>query len=434
MQKDHDEVVALGGLHVVGTERHEARRIDNQLRGRSGRQGDPGSSRFYVSLDDDIMRLFGGEAIAKIMTAFKLPEDTPIEHSMVGHAIENAQIKVESHNFDIRKHLVEYDDVANKQREIIYGMRRDVLEAAQDQKMAQKIREDIRAKIDREIENLVMMHAPEGIQKPEYEKILKELAAIIPFDETSQKKLQEDCQKIESPQKLVQFLKGVVDQVYTNRQSGLGEAVARGIEKFSALSVIDTLWIGHLDSLDDLRDGIGLRAAGQRDPLVEYKQEAFNLFEKLISSIDYEIVHRVFKVQIRQEPTIERIEEQGVEVHPEAKLTSDDQQSAADQQHLRGDVRSMAGEHLGGEGSQGKDPMEMTDQELDAEIARLEELEKSPQPTVDSSQLGTANPYSSVNREQRTINQKIGRNDPCPCGSGLKWKKCGLINDPHHRG
>ncbi|OGD94467.1 preprotein translocase subunit SecA [Candidatus Curtissbacteria bacterium RIFCSPLOWO2_02_FULL_42_37] len=443
-QKDHDEVVALGGLHVVGTERHEARRIDNQLRGRSGRQGDPGSSRFYVSLDDDIMRLFGGEAIAKIMTAFKLPEDTPIEHSMVGHAIENAQIKVESHNFDIRKHLVEYDDVANKQREIIYGMRRDVLEAAQDQKMAQKIREDIRAKIDREIENLVMMHAPEGIQKPEYEKILKELAAIIPFDETSQKKLQEDCQKIESPQKLVQFLKGVVDQVYTNRQSGLGEAVARDIEKFSALSVIDTLWIGHLDSLDDLRDGIGLRAAGQRDPLVEYKQEAFNLFEKLISSIDYEIVHRVFKVQIRQEPTIERIEEQGVEVHPEAKLTSDDQQSAADQQHLRGGgIAAEGGKgHLGGEekvSGLAKDPTQMSDEELNAEITRLEALEAQ-KGQISTPGVGFDSPGVSPFSQPIKI-PKIGRNDPCPCGAinpqtgkPYKYKKCGMINAPQHKG
>ncbi|MBI3342360.1 preprotein translocase subunit SecA, partial [Candidatus Curtissbacteria bacterium] len=152
-KKNHEEVIAAGGLHVVGTERHEARRIDNQLRGRSGRQGDPGSSRFYVSLEDDIMRLFGGDQIAKIMTAFKLPEDTPIEHGMVGKAIQNAQVKVETHNFDIRKHLVEYDDIANKQREIIYGLRRDALNAAQDLELAKKVSEGIKEKINFEIEN-----------------------------------------------------------------------------------------------------------------------------------------------------------------------------------------------------------------------------------------------------------------------------------------
>ena len=284
-QKAHQEVVASGGLHVVGTERHEARRIDNQLRGRSGRQGDPGSGRFYVSLEDDIMRLFGGEQIAKIMTTFKLPEDTPIEHSMVGKAIENAQVKVEGHNFDIRKHLVEYDDVANKQREIIYGMRREILQAAKDKNLAEKLKGEIKDKVEREIENLVLANSPEGISKPEYEKILKEFSTIIPFDETSQNKLFEDASKINETQSLVKFLSGVVDQVYTNREKTLSEKVTRDIEKFVNLSVIDTLWIQHLDSLDDLREGIGLRAAGQRDPLVEYKQEAFNLFEKLIASI-----------------------------------------------------------------------------------------------------------------------------------------------------
>src|SRR3989338_2715296 len=299
-------------------------------------------------------------------------------------------------------------------------------------------------KINREIKNLVMMHAPEGIQKPEYEKILKELAAIIPFDETSQKKLQEDCQKIESPQKLVQFLKGVVDQVYTNRQSGLGEAVARDIEKFSALSVIDTLWIGHLDSLDDLRDGIGLRDAGQRDPLVEYKQEAFNLFEKLISSIDYEIVHRVFKVQIRQEPTIERIEEQGVEVHPEAKLTSDDQQSAADQQHLRGGgIAAEGGKgHLGGEekvSGLATDTTPKSDKEINAEITRPEALEAQ-KGQISTPGVGFDSPGVSPFSQPIKI-PKLGRNDPCPCGAinpqtgkPYKYKKCGMINAPQHKG
>ena len=429
-QKEHQQVVELGGFHVIGTERHEARRIDNQLRGRSGRQGDPGSGRFYVSLEDDIMRLFGGEQIAKIMTTFKLPEDTPIEHAMVGKAIENAQIKVETHNFDIRKHLVEYDDVANKQREIIYGMRRETLEAAKDKQMAQKIKDEMKGKIEREIENLVLIHAPEGISKPEHEKIVRELTTIIPFDDASQDKLFKDALKINDSGQLIQFLKGVINKVYTSRQKALGETVARDIEKFVNLSVIDTLWIGHLDSLDDLREGIGLRAAGQRDPLVEYKQEAFNLFEKLMASIDYEIVHRIFKVQVRQEPTIERVEEQGVEVHEEPKLTSDNVQSIQPSSHPAIQPTSPTG------GPSEKDSMEMTDEELDAEIARLEALEKGSQAVGQSGSwvITPDNPTPQISGNQPLKVTKIGRNDPCPCGSGLKWKKCGLINAPQHKG
>jgi len=441
-QKAHKEVVSLGGLHVVGTERHEARRIDNQLRGRSGRQGDPGSSRFYVSLEDEIMRLFGGDQIAKIMTAFKLPEDTPIEHSMVGKAIENAQVKVETHNFDIRKHLVEYDDVANRQREIIYGMRREILQAAKDKEMAGKLKEDIKAKIDRELENLVLANFPEN-GKPDYEKIIKEFSTIVPFDESSQNKLLSDVQKSGSSQDIIKLLKSIVDQLYKSREEALGEQVARDIEKFVTLSVIDTLWIEHLDALDDLREGIGLRAAGQRDPLVEYKQEAFNLFEKLVGSIDYEIVHRIFKVQVRREPTIEKVEEQGVEVHPVARPPSTDAEGVVGRAKLASDGEQSSTtptpqppNHPIPQPGFDKDPMEMSDQELEAEIARLEALEKGGQ-AVGQSTAGAIPPDSPINRisGNRPLKiSKIGRNDPCPCGSGLKWKKCGLIGAPQHKG
>lgn len=436
-KKDHQEVVVLGGLHVVGTERHEARRIDNQLRGRSGRQGDPGSSRFYISLEDDIMRLFGGEQIAKVMTAFKLPEDTPIEHGMVGKAIENAQVKVETHNFDIRKHLVEYDDVANKQREIIYGVRREVLEGSQDSQKAVKPRKEIKAKIDKELQNLVLMHAGETVSKKESQEIIRELTTIVPFDDKSTDRLLTDSVKITDPQKQIEFLKEVVNRVYEDRLKTLEEKVAQDIEKFVTLSVVDTLWIGHLDSLDDLREGIGLRAAGQRDPLVEYKQEAFALFEKLIASIDYEIVHRIFKVQVRQEPTIERIEEQGIEVHREESTVESLQSTAQATQQPTSPTAQPPAE---------KDPTEMTDEELDAEIARLEALEKSSQPLVHSPQSSSANPFKPVNSEPSTVNQpphvaKIGRNDPCPCGAinpqngkPYKYKKCGMINAPYHKG
>ncbi len=432
-QQDHDEVVALGGLHVTGTERHEARRIDNQLRGRSGRQGDPGSSRFYISLEDDIMRLFGGEQIAKIMTAFKLPEDTPIEHGMVGKAIENAQVKVETHNFDIRKHLVEYDDVANKQREIIYGSRRTILDAAGDKQKATQLAKESLQKIEREVENLVLMHAPEGIATKELEKIIAEFSTIIPFDETSQKKLAEDSAKLTDAQKLIKFFTNVAQQVYHDREKTLSEAVARDVEKFVSLSVIDTLWIQHLDTLDDLREGIGLRAAGQRDPLVEYKQEAFNLFEKLMVSIDYEIVHRIFKVQVRQEPTIEQIEEKGIEVHEEPKLgQSGDQAIRTSGQDIPDNQMTRQPD-----GPQ-KDPAEMTDEELNAEITRLEAVEAS------ASSTSEVSAYPNIPLAQKPNNPlrvtKVGRNDPCPCGAinpetkkPYKYKKCGMVSAPYHQ-
>src|SRR3989344_2684963 len=446
-KKAHDEVVGLGGLHIVGTERHEARRIDNQLRGRSGRQGDPGSSRFFVSLEDDIMRLFGGEQIAKIMTAFKLPEDTPIEHGMVSKAIENAQVKVETHNFDIRKHLVEYDDVANKQREIIYGARREILKSISDEGKAKELKEDLLSKIKKEVENLILINFPEEGQKADYEKIIKEFATIVPFDEVSQKKLLEDSSKIKDPQKLVEFLDNLAVKVYEDREKSLSEKVARDIEKFVSLSVEDTLWIEHLDTLEDLREGIGLRAAGQRDPLVEYKQEAFSLFEKLMVSIDYEIVHRIYKVQVRQEPKIEEIEEKGVEVHPEAKLESGNSpQPTLDASQEPDGPRPPATDAAGYVGQATaqspveKDPTEMSDEELEAEIQKLEALERSSQSTVESQQSGVVNPFESLNRKPLTVN-KIGRNDPCPCGAidpntknPYKWKKCGLVGAPYHKG
>lgn len=412
-KKAHDEVIALGGLYVVGTERHEARRIDNQLRGRAGRQGDPGSSHFYVSLEDDLMRIFGGEQIAKLMTAFKLPEDTPIEHGMVSKAIENAQVKVETHNFDIRKHLVEYDDVANRQREIIYGKRRQILEAARDQEKAREASAQIREKIQKEIENLVLINTSDK-EGTNYGQVAREFSTIIPFDVNSQEKLTSDISNLKNPEKIIDLLKNISDKLYEDREKSLGPVTSQDIEKFVSLSVIDTLWIEHLDTLDDLREGIGLRAAGQRDPLVEYKGEAFNLFDKLISQIDYEIARRIFKVQVRQEPTVEKLEEKGVEVHPQVETFEKAQQSTPPGNGLPREIIE-------------KDPNQMSDEELDQAIATLEALEKN------GGSEATQNPFESALQKQTLRVQKIGRNDPCPCGSGLKWKKCGFINAPGHK-
>ncbi len=353
-KKNHDEVVSLGGLHVIGTERHESRRIDNQLRGRSGRQGDPGTSRFFVALDDEIMRLFGGDQVARLMTMLKMPENMPLEHGMVSRAIEQAQSKVEGFNFDARKHLVEYDDVLNKQREIIYKMRRKVLEKAKDgEDSGQK--EEILKKIDLEIQNLVAVHSVESSEEIDREKILQELASIIPFDENSQKQILVQLQQLHSQEEIADLLIKLTRDIYEAREKQLTPQIMREVEKWVGLSVIDNLWMDHLTAIDDLREGIGLRGYGQRDPLVEYKAEAYAMFERLISTIDYEITHRIFKVQVQAPP-------------PPPKPAKIVEQAAGEQ-----------------------------------------------------------NPVAKTNNSKPQVNnsgKKLGRNDPCWCGSGKKWKKC----------
>lgn len=356
-QKDHDEVVTLGGLHVIGSERHESRRIDNQLRGRAGRQGDPGSSRFYVSLEDDIMRLFGGDQVARLMTVFNLPEDVPLEHGMVSRAIEQAQVKVEGFHFDSRKHLVEYDDVLNKQREIVYRRRRKILEGESQ-------RDTNLEKILCEIEIVVGMYA--GEQLVDREKIVSEFVSIIPFDEVSQGQLLTQLSQYHTSAELSEFLGGLAKQMYASRESQMTPEVMRQIERWVSLQVIDSLWMDHLDAIDDLREGIGLRGYGQRDPLVEYKNEAFSMFERLIAAIDSEIAHRIFKVQVQLAP------------QAQAQPSAISSQPSA--------------------------------------------VQPIPMPkTVRQTQVNAPTP--TINHEPITKN-KLGRNDPCWCGSGKKWKKC----------
>jgi len=306
----HNEITSLGGLHVIGTERHESRRIDNQLRGRSGRQGDPGSSRFFVALDDDLMRIFGGDQISSLMTRFNMEEDVPLEHGMVSRAIEQAQVKVEGFNFDMRKQVVEYDDVMNKQREIIYSLRKKALEASQQSATAGEdkqviLKEEILKKIEAEISNLVAVYSPEGYSEPEYEKIILEFIEIVPFDNKSQEELKTQISKYKEREGIIGFLLKIVRDLYENREKTLGEEIARQIERYVYLSTIDHLWIDHLTAVDDLRDGIGLRGYAQRDPLVEYKKEAFEMFEKLIYQVDYEVVRKIFRVQVMaQQPAV----------------------------------------------------------------------------------------------------------------------------------
>ena len=357
-------VTEPGGLHVIGSERHEARRIDNQLRGRSGRQGDPGSTQFYVSLQDDIMRLFGGDTVANLMNTLKIPDDTPIENNLVSKAIESAQSRVEGHNFDIRKRLVEYDDVMNKQREIVYSLRKKILALSDKdnpdkEKAQEELRQMVFEKIDKEIDKIISLSQLETTEV-DYERIGNEYFTILPFDEPSQKEIRGEIKNRAMADKTEGYLKDLAHKVYAKREESFGADLSREIEKLVLLSAIDTLWINHLEDIDHLREGIGLRGYAGRDPLVEYKAEAFKLFEGLMDSIDYEVVHRIYKIQI-------------------------------------------------------------TPQETAQQPRREEPMTTTPEVT---------NNQSPITNHQ----QKIGRNDPCPCGSGLKYKRCGLINAPQHKG
>ncbi len=368
-EKEHQEVVKVGGLHVVGTERHESRRIDNQLRGRSGRQGDSGSSRFFVSLDDDVMRLFGGERIAQLMEMLKIPEDQPIEHGLVSKAIEQAQVKVEGFNFDMRKRVVEYDDVMNKQREIIYGKREKILKAEGEKNL--ELKEQIQATMNQYIANLLnssfsetMPANRQDLEKIESELIINNFCEVLPLDSVSQGRLKEQIEKVKNPQEINDFLQKILKEAYESREKQVGSEVMREIEKFVWLQSIDRLWIDHLDAMENLREGVGLRGYGQQDPLVEYKKEAFASFEKLMGMIEEETIKRLFRIQVAQKPTV-----------PQNVQTNID--------------------------------------------------------TQDKMGLSQKTPQQQVTASANVSKNKPGRNDPCPCGKidpktgkPIKYKKC----------
>ena len=286
-------VAELGGLHIIGTERHESRRIDNQLRGRSGRQGDPGSSRFYLSLEDDLMRLFGSDNIASIMEKLGMDEDEPIEHKLVSRSIEQAQKKVEARNFDIRKHVLEYDDVMNQQREVIYGQRRQIL-------MGENMRENISHMIEKIIERAMELYADEKLFPEEWD-----FKGLIEFCEEffapEGKLKQEELEKL-SRDELHEALQATAKEAYDSREELFGQDNMRELEKVIMLKVVDAKWMEHLDTMDMLREGIGLRAYGQRDPLIEYKIEAYDMFQQMIDNIQNDIVKYIFRVNIVTQP------------------------------------------------------------------------------------------------------------------------------------
>ncbi len=333
-------VPELGGLHIIGTERHESRRIDNQLRGRCARQGDPGSSKFFLSLEDDLMRLFGSDNIAGIMDKLGMDDDEPIEHSLVTKSIENAQKKVEARNFSIRKHVLEYDDVMNQQREVIYSQRKKILQQAD-------LRENIMEMASKVVDRTMAMYAPPEVYSEDWD-----LKALINYAEefyAPKGMLTIEYLQNLSREELDEFLHNLAIEHYEKREEAIGSDIMRELENLVMLKVVDNHWMEHLDSMDMLREGVGLRAYGQKDPLVEYKFEAYDMFEAMIDAIQDDVVRYIYRVNVVTQPTVE--------------------------------------DHL--------------------------------------ENASTNNPAGDDGVNQPFVKKDdVGRNDPCPCGSGKKYKNC----------
>ena len=385
---EHDEVVALGGLHILGTERHEARRIDNQLRGRAGRQGDPGSSRFFLSLEDDLMRIFGGEKVKQLMFRLGMTEGVPIESKLISSRIENAQKSVEAQNFDARKHLLEYDDVMNKQRETIYAIRRSALEGKDQRDYVLNVAEDV-------ARELVQRYCPREQHPGQWNttQLLAEVNSQFGIDAKAAGADPGTLNHDELGDALVEAVKGR----YAEKEKQFSPDLLRWLERRIILDVVDTQWKDHLLSLDHLKEGIGLRGYGQKDPLVEFKKEAFILFEDMMARIDNETVRYLFHVQIQQEQA------------PAPQV-----RAPRPEQHARPASSAMAAV------ASAEARAEETPQRL-PDFARA--LEKKQERQQKDLQYQTGAAQAEAPKPVRA-GAKVGRNDPCPCGSGKKYKKC----------
>ncbi len=369
-EKRHQQVLDAGGLHVIGSERHESRRIDNQLRGRSGRQGDPGSSRFYLSLQDDLMRIFASDKVGSLMKKLGMEEGEAIEHPWVNRAIENAQRKVEGHNYDIRKQLLEYDDVANDQRRVIYAQRNEMMAENDLSETIKSIREEV-------IDNVITSYIPHGSLDEQWdieglEKALEEeFGQALP----SAQWLEEDNMLDEAGlRKKIQT--AIVDN-FAAKEELVGAEGMRNYEKHIMLNVLDKLWKEHLAAMDYLRQSIGLRGYAQKNPKQEYKREAFEMFTELLERMKYEVITILSKVKIQSNEEVEQLEA-----------------------NEKPEVVNVNYQHADAEGMQ----------------------QSSAEDEVADAEKQTAQPY---HRAQK----KIGRNDPCHCGSGKKFKQChGKLN------
>ncbi len=358
-QKQHEAVLEAGGLHIIGTERHESRRVDNQLRGRSGRQGDPGSSRFYLSLEDQLLRIFASDRVSAIMERLKMPEGEAIEHPWVTRAIENAQRKVEGRNFDIRKQLLEYDDVANDQRRVIYQQRNELLEAADVKDTIEAMRRDV-------LTDIVATHIPPDSVEEQWDVpgLEKALQSEVGIDLPLQKMLEDNPELHEET--LRERIFETADALYAAKEALASDSVMRQFERAVMLQSIDNHWREHLAALDHLRQGIHLRSYAQKNPKQEYKREAFNLFSALLDTVKREVTQVTMLVQVKTEADVEAVDKPA-------------------------EIENVQYQHADYDEALGKP---------------AEEAEEAP-----------AQPYARAGA-------KVGRNDPCPCGSGKKYKQC----------
>ena len=366
-QSLHDGVVTAGGLHIIGTERHESRRIDNQLRGRSGRQGDPGSSRFYLSLDDPLLRIFAGDRVRAVMERLKMPEDEPIEAGIVSRSIESAQRKVEARNFDIRKQLLEYDDVANDQRKVIYSQRNELLESADIEEMSMSLRHAV-------FTELFQNHVPPQSMEEQWDipglqqALSSEWQLQVPLAEM----IKNEPDLID--EELLERVLQAADQVYEDKVAVVGKESFGGFERNVVLQSIDTHWREHLAALDHLRQGIHLRGYAQKNPKQEYKREAFELFAQMLDLIRHDVVRLIMTVRIQSQEEI----------------------AAAEQQMAQAHVENVHYEHA----------------DFNPALAPEELLS----PATSNESMGGQTIVNAM--------PKVGRNDPCPCGSGKKFKQC----------
>lgn len=369
-----DQVKELGGLYIIGTQRHEARRVDNQLRGRAGRQGDPGATQFFVALDDEIMRIQGGDMVKRFMEMTKIPDDIPIQSPLVGRAIESAQKKMEGYHFDIRKRVVDYDDVVNQQREIFYLRRLGVVKLQNNDEDNEIIKSNIRDYLNQEISQIIANHyESKSLTEEERTTLINAFGNLfLEEDGHSLKKIIEIVKnnEIEEIEKAITELGDkLLDEKFSELKSNISD-----LYKYTTLQIMDELWTEHLDLMTDLREGIGLRGYAQRDPLVEYKNEAFDLFEKFIARINSQTLTRFMRIRAIKAPS--------------AQVTTT---TNADQ---------------------------------------ISDLLTGSRELAVNQPKGSSKPITNTKSKY----DKVGRNDPCPCGSGLKYKKCGLINSPKHKG
>ena len=349
IKEEKEKVTEAGGLKIIGTERHESRRIDNQLRGRSGRQGDPGESRFYIGLDDDLMKIFGGNAISKVYNTLGADEDMPIESRIISKSVEAAQKKVEDRNFSIRKHVLQYDDVMNTQREIIYKQRREVLDG-------ENLKDSILKMMDSSVENLVAVYTAD-IENVNKEAFIQDIKMSFDIDEVESLN-----KETINPEDIINELKEKIHSVYEAKEKEFGDEDSRELERVVMLKVVDQKWMDHIDNMDELKNGIGLRAYGQKDPVVQYRIEGFDMFDEMINDIKDEVTKILLHIQKKE----------GVTRKETAQITN----------------------------------ASLEDTAINLVDGNLSEKEGGMNKTV-------------VNKEP-----KVGRNDPCPCGSGKKYKNC----------